>query len=69
MLWIHTLLKSLAAEGRTVLLSSYLMNEMAITADRLIIIGRGHLITQTTMQDFLAAGSGSYMRQWDNSAA
>jgi ABC-2 type transport system ATP-binding protein len=40
-LWIRTLLKSLAAEGRTVFLSSHLMSEMAITADRLIIIGRG----------------------------
>jgi ABC-2 type transport system ATP-binding protein len=61
-LWIRTLLKSLAAEGRTVLLSSHLMSEMAITADRLIIIGRGRLITQTTVRDFLAAGSGSYIR-------
>ena len=47
-LWIRTLLKSLAAEGRTVFLSSHLMSEMAMTADRLIIIGRGRLIAQTT---------------------
>ena len=49
--WIRNLLKALAAEGRTVFLSSHLMSEMAITADRLIIIGRGRLITETTMVD------------------
>jgi len=57
--WIRTLLRTLAAEGRTVLLSSHLMSEMAMTADRLVIIGRGRLIAQATMADFLAAGSGS----------
>ncbi len=57
--WIRTLLRTLAAEGRTVLLSSHLMSEMAMTADRLVIIGRGRLIVQATMADFLAAGSGS----------
>jgi ABC-2 type transport system ATP-binding protein len=56
--WIRTLLRSLAAEGRTVLLSSHLMSEMAMTADRLIIIGRGRLITQTSIAGFLAAGPG-----------
>src|SRR6202042_2982042 len=50
--WIRTFLKSLAAEGRTVLLSSHLMSEMAVTADRLIIVGRGRLIIQATMEDF-----------------
>jgi ABC-2 type transport system ATP-binding protein len=60
--WIRTLLKSLAAQGRTVLLSSHLMSEMAMTADRLIIIGRGRLIAQTTVEDFLASGLGSYVR-------
>ena len=54
--WIRTLLRTLAAEGRTVLLSSHLMSEMAMTADRLVIIGRGRLIAQATMADFLAAG-------------
>jgi ABC-2 type transport system ATP-binding protein len=54
--WIHTLLKSLAAQGRTVLLSGHLMSEMAVTADRLIIIGRGRLITQAATADLLAAG-------------
>jgi ABC-2 type transport system ATP-binding protein len=59
--WIRTLLRALAAEGRTVLLSSHLMSEMAMTADRLVIIGRGRLIAQATMADFLAAGSGNSM--------
>ena len=57
--WIRTLLRTLAAEGRTVLLSSHLMSEMAMTADRLVIIGRGRLIAEATMAEFLAAGSGS----------
>jgi ABC-2 type transport system ATP-binding protein len=61
-LWVRNLLKSLAAEGRTVLVSSHLMSEMAITADRLIIIGRGRLITQTTIEDFLNNGSGNFVR-------
>jgi ABC-2 type transport system ATP-binding protein len=61
-LWIRNLLKSLAARGRTVLVSSHLMSEMAITADRLIIIGRGRLIAQTTIQDFLNDGSGNFVR-------
>jgi ABC-2 type transport system ATP-binding protein len=55
--WIRTLLRSLAAEGRTVLLSSHLMSEVALTADRLIIIGRGRLIAQAAMAEFLAAGT------------
>lgn len=60
-LWIRNLLKSLAAEGRTVFLSSHLMSEMALTADRLVIIGRGRLIAETPIADFLD-GSGSYVR-------
>jgi ABC-2 type transport system ATP-binding protein len=59
--WIRTLLRTLAAEGRTILLSSHLMSEMAMTADRLLIIGRGRLIAQATTADFLAAGSGGSM--------
>jgi ABC-2 type transport system ATP-binding protein len=61
-LWIRNLLKSLAAQGRTVFVSSHLMSEMAITADRLIIIGRGRLIAQTTIQDFLKNGAGNFVR-------
>jgi ABC-2 type transport system ATP-binding protein len=60
--WIRNLLTSLAAEGRTVLLSSHLMSEMAITADRLIIIGRGHLLAETTVEDFLAHAAGTYVQ-------
>jgi ABC-2 type transport system ATP-binding protein len=60
--WIRNLLKSLAAEGRTVFLSSHLMSEMSMTADRLIIIGRGRLIAQASIEDFLGGGAGSYVR-------
>jgi ABC-2 type transport system ATP-binding protein len=60
--WIRELLKSLAAEGRTVLVSSHLMSEMENTADRLIIIGHGKLIAQAAIGELLAAGSGSYVR-------
>jgi ABC-2 type transport system ATP-binding protein len=61
-LWIRNLLKSLAAEGRTVFLSSHLMSEMSITADRLVIIGRGRLIAQTTVEELLEGGSGAFVR-------
>jgi ABC-2 type transport system ATP-binding protein len=61
-LWIRTLLKSLAAEGRTVLLSSHLMSEMSITADRLIIIGRGRLLAQTSVEGLLARGASGFVR-------
>jgi ABC-2 type transport system ATP-binding protein len=60
--WIRELLKALAAEGRTVFLSSHLMSEMALTADRLIIIGRGRLITESSMQELLDGGQGTYIR-------
>ncbi len=49
--WIRELFRSLAGEGRTVFVSSHLMSEMAITADRLIIVGRGHLIADTTVAE------------------
>jgi ABC-2 type transport system ATP-binding protein len=60
--WIRDLLRSLAAEGRTVFLSSHLMSEMSVTADRLIVVGRGRLIADATMEDFLAGAPGSYVR-------
>jgi ABC-2 type transport system ATP-binding protein len=50
--WIRLLLKSLAAEGRTVFISSHLMSEMAQTATRLVVLGRGQLISQTSVEDF-----------------
>jgi ABC-2 type transport system ATP-binding protein len=68
-LWIRNLLKSLAAEGRTVFLSSHLMSEMSLTADRLIIIGRGRLIAQTTVADFLGGGASGSVRARSPQAA
>ncbi len=56
-LWIRTLLKRLAAEGRTVFLSSHLMAEMAQTADHLIVIGRGRLMADTTVSELVAQAS------------
>jgi ABC-2 type transport system ATP-binding protein len=56
-LWIRNLLKGLAAEGRTVFLSSHLMAEMAQTADHLIVIGRGRLIADTTVADIVTQAS------------
>jgi ABC-2 type transport system ATP-binding protein len=56
-LWIRNLLKRLAAEGRTVFLSSHLMSEMALTAEHLIIVGRGRLIADTTVEDVVAQAS------------
>ena len=51
--WIRLLLKSLAAEGRTVFVSSHLMSEVAQTATRLVVLGRGRLITETSVDDFV----------------
>ncbi len=51
--WIRDLMKSLAAEGRTVFLSSHLMSEMALTADHLIVIGRGRLIADVSVDEFI----------------
>jgi ABC-2 type transport system ATP-binding protein len=55
--WIRHLLKGLAAEGRTVFVSSHLMSEMALTADHLIVIGRGRLIADTSVDDFIRQAS------------
>ncbi|MFZ0343467.1 MAG: ATP-binding cassette domain-containing protein [Gaiellaceae bacterium] len=55
--WIRNLLKGLAAEGRTVFVSSHLMSEMALTADHLIVIGRGKLIADTSVDDFVSRAS------------
>lgn len=59
--WIRTLLRSLAAEGRTVFVSSHLMSEMEQTADRLVVIGKGRLITDTSMSNLLT-GTGAKVR-------
>jgi ABC-2 type transport system ATP-binding protein len=61
-LWIRNLMKQLASEGRTVLVSSHLMNEMAVTADHLIVIGRGRLIVAAATEDVIARGSGQAVR-------
>ena len=61
-IWIRTLLRGLAAEGRTVLLSSHLMSEMSMTAHRLIVIGRGRLIADTSVEEFIQRSSGNYVR-------
>jgi ABC-2 type transport system ATP-binding protein len=60
--WIRELLRSLAAEGRTVFISSHLMTEMAQTADHLIVIGRGRLIADTSMEEFVRQGSAGYIQ-------
>ena len=60
--WIRNLLKDLAAEGRTVFVSSHLMGEMALTADHLIVIGRGKLIADTSVADFVAGASKQLVR-------
>ena len=58
-LWVRNLLKGLAAEGHTVFVSSHLMSEMALTAARLVVIGRGRLIADTTVEEFVARAGGS----------
>jgi ABC-2 type transport system ATP-binding protein len=57
-LWMRTLLKSLARQGRTVFVSSHLMSEMALTADHLVIIGRGRLIADLGTAEFIAEHTG-----------
>jgi ABC-2 type transport system ATP-binding protein len=57
--WVRNLMKSLAAEGRTVFVSSHLISEIALTADRLIVIGRGRLLSDTTVAELAARGRGS----------
>jgi ABC-2 type transport system ATP-binding protein len=52
--WVRYLLRGLAAEGRTVLVSSHLINEMALTAERLVVIGQGTLIAETSVDEFVA---------------
>jgi ABC-2 type transport system ATP-binding protein len=60
--WVRHLLRGLAAEGRTVLVSSHLINEMALTAQRLVVIGRGTLITETSVEEFTAQSRGDSVR-------
>jgi ABC-2 type transport system ATP-binding protein len=58
-LWIRTLMRQLADEGRTVLVSSHLMSEMALTADHILVIGRGRLIADAPVADLVASADGS----------
>jgi ABC-2 type transport system ATP-binding protein len=60
--WIRNLLRGLAAEGRTVFVSSHLMSEMALTADHLIVVGRGRLIADTSVDEFVRRASGNVVR-------
>src|SRR5437763_475654 len=68
-LWIRTLLRGLAAEGRTVFVSSHLMSEMALTAEHLIVIGKGRLIADTSVSEFIAQASRDVMRVRTQQAA
>ncbi|WP_432845303.1 ABC transporter ATP-binding protein [Amycolatopsis sp. CA-161197] len=61
-LWIRKLLRELAAEGRTVLVSSHLLSEMALTAEHLIVIGKGRLIAETSVSEFIGRASGNAVR-------
>jgi ABC-2 type transport system ATP-binding protein len=61
-LWVRTLLRQLAAEGRTVFLSSHLMSEMAVTADHILVIGRGRIIADAPVADIIARSGGSCVR-------
>ncbi|MGV8967547.1 MAG: ABC transporter ATP-binding protein [Cellulomonas sp.] len=60
--WIRNLLTSLAAEGRTVFISSHLISEIALVADHLIVVGRGELIADTSVSDMQRAASGLVVR-------
>jgi ABC-2 type transport system ATP-binding protein len=61
-LWIRNLLKHVAAQGKTVFVSSHLMSEMALTADHLIVIGRGHLIADAATEQVIQMSSSSHVR-------
>ena len=60
--WVRHFLRGLAAEGRTVFVSSHLISEMSQTADRLVVIGRGRLIAETSVADFIARSGGAAVR-------
>ncbi len=60
--WVRHLLRDLASEGRTVLVSSHLINEMALTAERLVVIGRGTLIAETSVDDFVGSHESDAVR-------
>ena len=55
--WVRTFMRQLAGEGRTVFVSSHLMSEMAVTADHLVVIGRGKLIADSSTEEFIERSS------------
>jgi len=61
-LWIRNLLKRLASEGKTVFLSSHLMSEIALTAEHVIVVGRGKLIADTSVEEFIRQASSDTVR-------
>jgi ABC-2 type transport system ATP-binding protein len=61
-IWIRNLMRSLAAEGRTVFVSSHLMAEMALTADHVIVIGQGRLLAEASVDDLIQGSSGNFVR-------
>ena len=60
--WVRNLARDLAADGRTVFVSSHLMSEMALTADHLVVVGRGRILADCTMSQFIADHAASYVR-------
>jgi ABC-2 type transport system ATP-binding protein len=60
--WVRNLARQLAGQGRTVFVSSHLMSEMALTADHLVVVGRGKILADCSMSDFIAGHATSYVR-------
>jgi ABC-2 type transport system ATP-binding protein len=60
--WVRHFLRGMAGQGRTVFVSSHLISEMALTADRLVVIGRGRLIAETSVADFVARSGGGAVK-------
>jgi ABC-2 type transport system ATP-binding protein len=60
--WVRTLARELAGQGRTVFVSSHLMSEMALTADHLVVVGRGKILADCSMSEFIADHAASYVR-------
>ncbi|WP_116451266.1 ABC transporter ATP-binding protein [Blastococcus litoris] len=60
--WVRNLARELAGQGRTVFVSSHLMSEMALTAEHLVVVGRGRILADSSMSDFIADHAASYVR-------
>ena len=61
-LWVRTLMRELAAQGRTIFLSSHLMSEMALTADHILVLGRGRILADAGVADIIARSGGNTVR-------